>query len=204
MKLFKILGIVACFAACAACLTAFNSNTCFAEGESYTFFCGDTSRDCRIITVESGAALKKLTLRGINGESTAYPELDIAEFLDEVNGQIIFTEELTDSVLHAIYTFRCIDHRSVLTGEGQFSLGTKSLSDVAADLIQFFFNQIGDLIVKRASCAQNRGMIGNDVIGCARFNLTNTQHSRINRTLDARDDALDGFANLDGREDRVN
>ncbi|HIR39370.1 MAG TPA: hypothetical protein IAB90_03205 [Candidatus Coproplasma stercoripullorum] len=97
MKFFKILGIVACFAACAACLTAFNSNTCFAEGESYTFFCGDTSRDCRIITVESGAALKKLTLRDINGESTAYPELDIAEFLDEVNGQIIFTEELTDS-----------------------------------------------------------------------------------------------------------
>ena len=98
MKFFKILGIAACFAACAACLTAFNSNTCFAEGESYTFFCGDTSRDCRIVTVASGAALKKLALKDINGESTTYASLNIADFLNEVNGEIIFTEELSDSV----------------------------------------------------------------------------------------------------------
>ena len=97
MKFFKILGIVACFAACAACLTAFNSNTCFAEGESYTFFCGDTSRDCRIVTVESGAALKKLTLRDINGESTTYAELDIDSFLSRVGGRILFCEKLCDS-----------------------------------------------------------------------------------------------------------
>ena len=97
MRFLKLAALAVSSLCVFAAIAAFNATTCFAEGESYTFFCGDTSRDCRIITVESGAALKKLTLRGINGESTAYPELDIAEFLDEVNGQIIFTEELTDS-----------------------------------------------------------------------------------------------------------
>lgn len=98
MKFFKLAAVAVCAAACALCLSAFNSTTCFAEGENYTFFCGDTSRDCKIVTVNGGAALTKLTLRDINGESTTYPALDISEFLESVNGEVIFSEELSDSV----------------------------------------------------------------------------------------------------------
>lgn len=98
MKFFKLAAAAVCAAACALCLAAFNVSICFAEGESYTFFCGDTSRDCKIVTVHGGAALKKLTLADINGESTTYGSLNIRQFLDGVNGEVIFTEELYDSV----------------------------------------------------------------------------------------------------------
>ncbi len=97
MKFLKIFAALFCAAACAACIPLFNSSTCFEEGESYTFFCGDTSRECREVTVTRGSALKKLTLDDINGESTAYTELDIENFLSEVGGRILFCEKLYDS-----------------------------------------------------------------------------------------------------------
>ena len=98
MKFFKVIAVCVCAAVSLSALAAFNSGTCFEEGEIYTFVCRDASRGCRIVTVESGAALKKLALKDINGESTTYASLNIADFLNEVSGEIIFTEELSDSV----------------------------------------------------------------------------------------------------------
>lgn len=97
MKFLKLFFILLCAAVCAAAYAAFNTYTCFDEGENYTFFCGDTSRECDIITVKGGAALKRLTLRDINGESTTYGALDLENFLGKVNGKIEFTEKLSDS-----------------------------------------------------------------------------------------------------------
>ncbi len=98
MRIFTYISLVLCAAAAAAGIALFNATVCFAEGESYTFFCGNTSADCRIVTVDGAAALTKLTLKDVCGESTRYSGLDIEEFLNSVNGKIIFTEELSDSV----------------------------------------------------------------------------------------------------------
>ena len=55
----------------------------FDGGESYSFFIGDTSKDCRVVTCGGGeAAIKRLTLNGVCG----------------VNGEVLFKEELSDSV----------------------------------------------------------------------------------------------------------
>ncbi|MCD7729395.1 MAG: hypothetical protein LUI60_05730 [Clostridia bacterium] len=95
VKTFLLL--ILAFAACTA-VTILPQRLVFAQGESYTFYCGNTSSDCKIVTAVSNAALYKLTLNDICGESTTYPDLDAAAFISSVNGEIIFTEELSDSV----------------------------------------------------------------------------------------------------------
>ncbi len=71
----------------------------FYGGESYRFYLGDTSKDCREVYSDGNSApFTRLTLKDVNGESAVYPELDIHAFLEKVGGEIIFTEELADSV----------------------------------------------------------------------------------------------------------
>ncbi len=74
------------------------SRLCFSAGESYTFYCGTSSTDCREVTVSGNAALTRLSLTDVCGEATEYAKFDLDTFLDEVGGEIIFTEELSDSV----------------------------------------------------------------------------------------------------------
>lgn len=71
----------------------------FDGGESYSFFIGDTSKDCRVVTCGGGeAAIKRLTLNGVCGESATFKSLDLEQFLAGVNGEVLFKEELSDSV----------------------------------------------------------------------------------------------------------
>ena len=95
LKLFSVFSLALAFAMMLAILP---SRLCFKGGESYTFFVGDSSKNCREVTVTNNAALKRLTLSEVCGESTLYTSLDIEEFLKSVEGLIIFTEELSDSV----------------------------------------------------------------------------------------------------------
>ena len=71
---------------------------CFKDAESYVFFCGDTSKNCKEVRVDKNALLKKLTLSDICGECAEYSSLDIESFLKSVNGEIVFIETLADSV----------------------------------------------------------------------------------------------------------
>ncbi len=70
----------------------------FECGDSYTFFVGDSSKNCKVITVTSGAELKKLTLTDVCGEATSFKSLNLQSFLKSVNGEIVFEETLSDSV----------------------------------------------------------------------------------------------------------
>lgn len=80
-------------------LTALPQRLVFRGGESYTFFVGDTSKNCREVTVdEREAAITRLSLNDVCGECVTYSTLNLQEFLDEVGGEIIFREELPDSV----------------------------------------------------------------------------------------------------------
>lgn len=98
MRFLKLAALAVSSLCVFAAIAAFNATTCFAEGESYTFFCGDTSKNCRIVTAERGAAVCGLLLDDVCGESTTYSSLDVKNFLDSVNGEVLFCEELSDSV----------------------------------------------------------------------------------------------------------
>lgn len=98
MRCIKTFAILLLAAAACIAAAALPARLCFTQGESYTFFCGNSSADCKIVTSDSNAALYRLTLKNICGESTVYPALDIQSFLSEVNGEILFIEELCDSV----------------------------------------------------------------------------------------------------------
>ena len=98
LRFFKLLFLIIISGALLGLFTLFQADLCFEGAESYTFFCGDTSKNCREVRTSGNAMLKKLTLSDICGESAEYSSLDIDKFLASVNGEIIFVETLSDSV----------------------------------------------------------------------------------------------------------
>ncbi len=71
---------------------------CFEDGESYSFFVGNTSKDCREVRADGNAKLTRLMLSGVCGESALYSKFDFEDYLKSVNGEIVFVETLADSV----------------------------------------------------------------------------------------------------------
>ena len=70
----------------------------FRGGESYSFYVGNTSKNCRVVTASGDkAALTRLTLKGVCGESATYSSFDWQAYLEQVNGTVLFVEELSDS-----------------------------------------------------------------------------------------------------------
>lgn len=99
MKRFlKLLSLTILAGILLAVFTIVQAEVCFKGAESYAFFCGDSSKNCREVSASKNTALKKLTLSDICGESAEYSSLDIDSFLKSVNGEIIFVEKLSDSV----------------------------------------------------------------------------------------------------------
>ena len=101
----KIRGFTALLFICAAAVALFFAlavlpdRLAFDGGDKYTFYVGDTSKNCRVVTCPAGdAAITRLTLQKVCGESATFPSLDMQSFLESVNGEIIFTETLDDSV----------------------------------------------------------------------------------------------------------
>lgn len=98
MRFLKLLSVTLAAGALLAALAFLPSRLCFADGENYTFYCGDSSKNCREVTVEGNANAKRLQLSGVCGECAFYREFDLDEYLKSVNGEIIFVERLSDSV----------------------------------------------------------------------------------------------------------
>lgn len=98
MRAIRLCAILITAAAVCAAALGLSTRTAFECGGSYTFYVGSASSNCRIVTVNGNAALTKLTLKDVCGEATTFATLDIARFLDSVNGEIIFEERLSDSV----------------------------------------------------------------------------------------------------------
>ena len=75
----------------------------FEGGDSYRFYVGDTSRNCREVFADPATApLTRLTLQKVCGESTHYPSLDALDFIEKMNAKIVFEQELSDS-----YNYYC-------------------------------------------------------------------------------------------------
>ena len=94
-----LLIVAAAALAFFALLTALPQRLAFSGGESYVFYVGNTSKDCRVVTCSAEeAGITRLTLSDVCGESSTFSTLDIDKFLESVDGEILFTEELSDSV----------------------------------------------------------------------------------------------------------
>ncbi len=90
--------LFAAFALFLCALVLLPQRLAFRGGTRYTFFTGNSSSDCRVVTASpESAPLVRLTLKEVCGESTLFETLDIDEFLASVNGEILFTESLSDS-----------------------------------------------------------------------------------------------------------
>lgn len=76
-----------------------SAKTALGGGESYCFYVGNTSKNCRVVTADkSSAALTRLVLRDVCGESATYPaDFDWRAYLENLNGEELFCEELGDS-----------------------------------------------------------------------------------------------------------
>lgn len=98
MRALKLGAIIIVAAAVCAAAVSLPKHTAFECGESYTFYLGSSSSNCRIVTVDDNAGLVLLTLRDVRGEATTYAELDVDSFLRDNGGRILFEEQLSDSV----------------------------------------------------------------------------------------------------------
>lgn len=91
-----ILSISAVFIL--AAVTVYPQRLCFDGGKAYTFYCGTSSKDCKVVTVSQNAFAEKLCLKNVCGESCEYENFDIGRFLDSLGAEIVFIEELSDSI----------------------------------------------------------------------------------------------------------
>lgn len=95
----KITAALIAAALIALAITVLPQRLAFRGGEYYSFYLGDTSKNCKIITASGDKAmLTRLTLNKICGESATYSSFDWQGYLNEIGGKILFKEELSDSV----------------------------------------------------------------------------------------------------------
>lgn len=94
----RMLILTLCAALICSAFIVFPSRVCFSGGENYTFYCGTSSADCREVRSTFNAELERLFLSDVCGESVEYQSFDLNSYLKQVNGKIIFTEELSDSI----------------------------------------------------------------------------------------------------------
>ena len=100
MKAAKICAVALCAVVLILILAALPKKLCF-DGETcekYTFFCGNTSSDCREVDGGANAGLKRLFLSDVCGESAVYKDFDLERFLQKVNGKILFEERVAGTV----------------------------------------------------------------------------------------------------------
>lgn len=94
----RLMLLTLCAAIICSAFAVFPSRVCFSGGENYTFYCGTSSADCREVRSAFNAEIERLFLSNVCGESVEYKSFDLNSYLKNVNGKVVFTEELSDSV----------------------------------------------------------------------------------------------------------
>ncbi len=98
MRIAKAFLLTLSVALVVLALAILPQRLCFDCGESYTFYCGTSSADCKEITVNGSAAQTRLTLKNVCGEATTYSDFNLEQFLKSVNGRVVFSEEVDGSL----------------------------------------------------------------------------------------------------------
>ena len=98
MRALKLLITIFLCAAAVTAAAVLPAKLCFKNAEKYTFFCGTSSADCTEVSAETNAQGARLLLSEVCGEAAEFSDFNLKSFLKSVNGKIIFTEKLSDSV----------------------------------------------------------------------------------------------------------
>ena len=98
MQLAKLFFLTISAVFVLAAVAFMPQNLCFESGGTYTFYCGTSSADCKVVTVQNFAMAQKLCLKNVCGESTEYENFDLDSFLESVGGKVVFEEEFSDGV----------------------------------------------------------------------------------------------------------
>ena len=98
MRAMKLLILAVMSAAILAGVGLLPDRLCFEGGENYTFYCGTSSSDCKTVVADKNAEIQRLLLKEVCGESCRYDSLDLESFLKRYGGEVVFVEELSDSV----------------------------------------------------------------------------------------------------------
>lgn len=95
----KLLITLSLSALVLCAITSLPCRLLFSGADSYRFYLGDTSINCKEVFADGREApLTRLFLSNVNGESATYESLDIERFLKTVNGRVIFTEEVDGTI----------------------------------------------------------------------------------------------------------
>ena len=97
-KAVNLVFITVCTLAIVAALCVLPQRLCFIDGADYKFYCGTSSKDCKTLDVCGNAAVERLCLKNVCGESAVYENFNLEDFLTRFDGEIVFVEELSDSV----------------------------------------------------------------------------------------------------------
>lgn len=94
MRTIKLCAVALCGLALLFALALLPAKLCFNNAKNYSFFCGNGSINCREVRAGKCAGLKKLTLKDVCGECAEYDAFDLDSFLEEIGGEIEFTEDV--------------------------------------------------------------------------------------------------------------
>lgn len=97
MRVLRMTGLLVASLFVCLSLVFLPEKLVFDGGYSYTFYVGDGSKNCKVVTVTENAALTKMSLKGVCGEAATYRRLDVRKFIADLGGTVEFTEELEDS-----------------------------------------------------------------------------------------------------------
>ena len=97
MRVGGVLLILFAALICAA-IAVLPPRICFSGGDGYTFYIGTSSADCKEVKASANPEIERLTLKDVCGESATYQSFDLESYLKSVNGEVVFFEELSDSV----------------------------------------------------------------------------------------------------------
>ncbi len=91
--------LIASSAALILAIAVLPNRLAFGGGESYTFYVGDTSKNCRVVNASAkDAPAVRLTLDNVCGESATFKQLDAEDYIKKIGGEVLFKEEMPDSV----------------------------------------------------------------------------------------------------------
>ena len=98
MRAVKLTGLTVAALIILAIISVFQSRLCFDGGENYTFYCGTSSKDCKVVTATYSAAAERLFLKNVCGESYETDFDGLESILKKYGGKVVFKEEFSDGI----------------------------------------------------------------------------------------------------------
>ena len=94
MRFFKLTTATLVSFFCLSFIVALPERLCFKGGESYSFYCGTDSADCKVIRADLNPAKVRLSLKNVCGEGAIYTLKMPEDIINELNAEVVFYEQV--------------------------------------------------------------------------------------------------------------